>query len=703
MQSQNPFASLFSHYNLSLAVLHPSSSPSDPIKVSLSNLHTTDLSYECISYDRSKTFESLKIFLNDEETEISGPLVQALQALRKPDESLLLWADVLLGRTIQEQNEQANLARATLQNAQQTVAYLGSGNDRTSEAFKIVKTLAQWWHQAAVRCDFPANFAQATAVHMSSIISYFRAQDATKLHFNDKELWSSVLAIFESPYFESVQTISDLVLSQDVLITSRSSSIPWIDFKVAFRALVVAMPQMLGEIPSESLQEAFQRVSGIDIAVRRYREDNGLELLPMIQTAKEAKSADPREYVFAMLPITRPSKRAQETGRKVPKPVVDYSKTPQEVFTEAAKFIIEERQDLILWWAERPPNGRKMEGLPSWVPDWTAPLPLHTIKMNNEAKPSLRTWSDSVQPQKSLKVIENVLHLQAHKLDQVKTVSPMFTQENCRKLLLQEWQRLPNIPNQPLAEKVDKFWRTIVMNTGGETQALRQQKPPHKDMWLSFQSILAEERILELMNCKAEDITIDPALVERIKADPQCQLLGPQTGKSEAFEILLRKNSIGRRFFTTESGRSGMTAFEEVPRAEGEAGEADERMIGAMDGLPTDGLGGMMMASFQQFLRQQDPQAASVLDSLTERKEKARGVKAGDVIVATVGGFHPYVLRHTNSEEAEGESNIGGMEFRFVGDCYLHGVMAAEPFLTRNMLGISSWKTSVTVEDIRIV
>lgn len=111
--------------------------------------------------------------------------------------------------------------------------------------------------------------------------------------------------------------------------------------------MVIVQSKILKRELSPDLMNGLQRISGIEIAERRYRQDPGLGLLPMIQTARDSKTVDDREYIFAMLPITR-----QSTGglKKEMLPTVDYTKTTEEVFIEAAACIIRERQDVFLWW-----------------------------------------------------------------------------------------------------------------------------------------------------------------------------------------------------------------------------------------------------------------------------------------------------------------------------------------------------------------
>jgi hypothetical protein len=121
------------------------------------------------------------------------------------------------------------------------------------------------------------------------------------------------------------------------------------------------------------------------------------------------KTADNREYVFSMLPITRPSNRATGEMGKESRPSVDYGKTEQEIFTEAAKNIIHERQDLVLWWTERPSHAKGMKNLPSWVPGWTFPLSMFAPQLYLHGL--LSQWTFCISNRKPLRVAVGTLQV----------------------------------------------------------------------------------------------------------------------------------------------------------------------------------------------------------------------------------------------------------------------------------------------------
>lgn len=198
----------------------------------------------------------------------------------------------------------------------------------------------------------------------------------------------------------------------------------------------------------------------------------------MIQSSRDCSSNDAREYVFCMLPITRPSKRTKSSNvRKPEKPTPDYSKSVEGVFKDASKYIILERQDLLLLWCKPPPCRCRISGLPSWVPDWSTPQPEtgYFVSPNND----LRRWSDFVPSPKPITVDDAGLHVQAHALDRVESVSHIFTEENYRRLAFTEWQKLPYIVGETPQASIEKFWRTLVLDYAGMGETRDQQaKPP---------------------------------------------------------------------------------------------------------------------------------------------------------------------------------------------------------------------------------
>jgi hypothetical protein len=704
MADENPFARLFgkkpSGTIASLARLAPGEL-TDEISITLAVLDpASSPPYDCISYDRSREWESIDIVVDGMPMPIPLPLKQTLQTVRHAKDSVLLWADLLTGSSVEERSKQAQVSKEVIQHARTVTCFLGNGSERSLEAYSVLQTMANWFKQGSLQCGFPAKLSMATQRHMTDLRAFLCSRNLSEIRAQDTALWQEIDAAICSSYFKSTQAITDIILGNDVLVRSGSGSMRWEDFNMALRAMLFILPTC-GTTISPAVTESFQIIASIEISVQRATEGQSLELMPMIHSARDGTtSTDPRELVFAMLPVVTPSQRVKILGNQPELlPRVDYTKTTEQVFTEAAKYIIQERQDFLIWWNQIPPCARKIRSLPSFVPDWATPLPESAFYHHPEN--GLRRWCDSIKSPKRIYVDDNsLLHIQAHALDSIKCVSPVLTRETYRRIVLQMWQQGARVPGESQAQTIDKFWRALVMDTDASPgERLRDHVKPGQDVMASWQSLICEELILHTLGCTMDELQNSPALQARAKADPACADMGPATGKSARIEELILRNSLGRRMFWTASGRVGMTAVEGTSNTDDSANPPAPNF----DAPLCDDMGRMMMESFQSFLAERDPAAAKVAAQVLQGdlpRQRAPGVRSGDVVAILVGGFQPYVLRPVQIDGATGDLKPDG-KYAFVGDCHLQGAMDGECLVDRGYL-YNGWKR-VPLVDVCIV
>lgn len=154
---------------------------------------------------------------------------------------------------------------------------------------------------------------------------------------------------------------------------------------------------------------------------------------------------------------------------------------------------------------------------------------------------------------------------------------------------------------------------------------------------------------MQLLKCTREQFMTNSTLHARVRADETMSLIVSQCDHQAAFDNLFLKNALGRRFFTTMNGRMGMTAYEQLPEIDQSFRDEPDRPILVFAGLTNDPLADMMMNGFRDFLTQRDPRAAELVGGYMDHRERPRGVKEGDVVVALVGGFHPYGKSYLSS------------------------------------------------------
>ncbi|KAI1468325.1 uncharacterized protein F4812DRAFT_458758 [Daldinia caldariorum] len=741
MSTSNPFAALLDPRDITakLAVIQPAAEWDDPIDVTLIEAALKDTSYECISYDRSgvepvpirdappppPANSKLTVSIDGQEQEIPHQLESALRMFRRKERQRTVWADVLVGRTVEERSAQADVQRYVLGNAERTLCWLGPGDgESTTKAFETIHEMSRrFWDacwQVGIRTDM--RLSQATSQQMTGIRDILFNCPYNDLDSFNFRHWDYIYSIFGSQYWCSVQGIADIVLAKAPVVVCGRSNIPWDAYIAATRAMPYYQVKFFQVPLYPRVLKGLQIANEIEIAVRRKRLGEAIELLPMIQTARNCEPKDPRDAVFAMIHVATPSARTQyhKAGAQ-PLPKIDYSKTAQQLFTEVARYSILERQDLMLWYSERPPRTKRLRGLPSWVPDFSAPPPSCKSSAFFNPDSGMRLWWEAVPDRWkkpiSVSAADNAVRLQVRPLDRVAHVSSVFNAGNFRRLCFAEFAKLladplPAHAGETPAQRTERFWRALLLNGSGRMGAtMRDTVAPPAALGAHFDSLVAEESLLQALGCTLATLRT-PENAQRIQSSAELRALVARCGRAKPFEDLLASHARGRRFFRTAGGRFGMTAVEDVvaadpellgkePKVEGGSGDgAGDDVAAGLGRLMGDPLGNMMLQQFQQYVGQRSPEAAPILaqairgempgqsgGSAGEQRRTDIGVREGDIIVAAIGGFFPYILRPKGEEEAgEGTSSSSGpveedsSTYEFVGDCYLHGAMDGEDF-----------------------
>ncbi|KAI1645297.1 uncharacterized protein F4817DRAFT_318011 [Daldinia loculata] len=733
MATNNPFAALLDPRDITakLAVIQPAADWDAPIKLTLTEAALKDTSYECISYDRSSVTavptrrsapppppadKTMTISIDGQDQDIPHHLESALRMFRRKERQRTIWADVLVSRTVEERSAQADVQRFVLGNAERTLCWLGPDDgESTTKAFETIHEMARRFWEACrhVGIGPDMRLSQATPQQMTGIKDHLFSCPYNDLDSFNFRHWGNIYDIFGSKYWCSVQAIADIVLAKAPIVVCGRSNIPWDAYIAATRAMVYFQLKFFKVPFLPHVLKGFQISNEIEVAARKKRLGEAVELLPMIQTARDCDSKDPRENVFSMLHVVTPSARTRHHGAGAqPLPKIDHSKTAQQVFTEVARYSILERQDFMLWYSERPPCTKRLKGLPSWVPDFSAPPPQCTSNSFFNPNMGMRLWWEAV-PHRFRKPItvsaeDNAVHLQVRPLDRIVHVSPVvFNGGNFRRLCFTEFNNLPSETsnNETLAQRTERFWRAILLNGSDQTGAtMRERLPPPSSLGVHFDSLIAEESILKALDCTMVDLQT-PENAARIQNSPELLALVPRCDNAKPFEDLLLSNACGRRFFRTAGGRFGMTAIEDVVAADnnlvGKEPQDEEGDVRANLGqLMSDPLQNLLMQGFQQYLNQRSPETAPILarairgDMPGQNPDQRTdsGTREGDIIVAAIGGFFPYVLRPKSQSQQAGETGEESSSgptaqadeepstYEFIGDCYFHGAMDGEDF-----------------------
>ncbi|THV44790.1 hypothetical protein BGAL_0579g00050 [Botrytis galanthina] len=383
----------FEYHNLTesdairLLIIHPGS-PSSPIHCSL--IHTSlkacrlDIyeGYTALSYVWGDPRARKIVFINGRPFSVTVNLADALLHLRDENRPLRLWADAICidQKNLGERTQQLGLMREIYRLGGRTVIYLG-------ESSEVVDTLLDRIGREA---------------------AHARLSGADDLAFRD---------VLSRPWFTRVWTYQELLLSKEVVVQIGRCRVLWQDLCRAFlngddmpvnsdskpgascqqersdTAMINAGTQeyaaKIDSLSHTSLKPVTQTdtynleiLRSMDVSRQKFQSGvtGGSSLLSILVSRQGSGVSDFRDIIYGYLAVAE-IRRPYSYGISSyldPKdylPVVDYTKSVDEVFVDAAFYIAISTEPRRLWdmlfHSETTHPHLKRKGLPSWVPDWT--------------------------------------------------------------------------------------------------------------------------------------------------------------------------------------------------------------------------------------------------------------------------------------------------------------------------------------------
>ncbi|KAK0108160.1 hypothetical protein ONS95_002982 [Cadophora gregata] len=392
--------------------LHPStdliSSPQcDLISTRLCEIKEPEHSYAAISYVWGDERDSHTISIGSHPLTVGRNIHSALRQIRRRDRPIRLWVDAICINqfNLTERNHQVQHMRAIYSAAEETIIYLGDqdGGNTGISAWNFLERNSKW------------------AMNQNHDVDYsIPARMERKLEFRG-DLDDVEIDVLERPWFRRVWVFQEVVVSQNVTIQCGSRKIAWDEF---CRILLLS-PRYhdrygfsigrSGKIDVVrdmfharcSYQEAHgmgRRRPSWHARVENYKGGDS-NILNTLSRARQLEAFDPRDKIYALLGV---SSGVDLDGDLI---AVDYRKSCSQVYLEFTKHVMEttksydilsylddystvqsheirHSQDSRLFSSvkldgspgdhlsrdyivvKRDPQGRKVEYLPSWVPNW---------------------------------------------------------------------------------------------------------------------------------------------------------------------------------------------------------------------------------------------------------------------------------------------------------------------------------------------
>ncbi|KAF7533829.1 hypothetical protein G7054_g6745 [Neopestalotiopsis clavispora] len=454
--------SLYSRYPLDgvsdirLLILHPAPHPDDAVVCDLVVASLGTKPYTALSYTWGPPFEGApsghrSITLCDASFHVTENLFQALAHLRNTETSLLLWVDAICidQNDNLERNHQVARMANIYRSADQVYAWLGVDSAIYDGAitFKPLELAAsiesierdRWNHAAKQSLEVLPFPFDLPSKDIRERLEQAAASDAPNLSYLFSEInnpkhdlgaflvgkassWSSssprsdpeemvqqALKTFRSRnYFFRRWVIQEITLAQEATLVCGNSRIKWsvlADARMSFIRFfsIGHSEEVIGLASTLLISDIWTQSSLLGTLLgsrlNEMRQDPS-RLLEIVRSCAWAQCEDPRDRIYSLMSLF-PVSSLQP----------DYRISPDIVYTQFARAVIENGGGgqlfnlLLQLFTDRAycdHVAKKVQSLPSWVPDWD--FPEFTRKFHLYSEPMGTSYVENVEV-----ILENVL------------------------------------------------------------------------------------------------------------------------------------------------------------------------------------------------------------------------------------------------------------------------------------------------------
>ena len=302
--------------------------------------------YEALSYTWGDVRNRQSITSDTGDLLVTRNLFEALIHLRHTEEIRTLWVDAVCINQdeVLERDAQVRLMGRIYSRADLVIVWLGPSANSSDIVPPLVERLVSLWDERDQ--------------DETRIIT----QDEIERHHippRDAPVWSAFIALLRRPWTTRVWVIQEVALSQRARVVCGHVEMDWDELAVA--ATLMAQAQIF----DTTRLAGTDGIPTISSAKIQCRDGEQFDLMFQISHTRSYQATDPRDKVFALLSIVDDEDRAAIE--------VDYSIDATTLYVDVAWYIIQSTETLDI--LEHAGFGKKLQNLPSWVPDWSLTLP----------------------------------------------------------------------------------------------------------------------------------------------------------------------------------------------------------------------------------------------------------------------------------------------------------------------------------------
>ncbi|KAK3313330.1 heterokaryon incompatibility protein-domain-containing protein [Apodospora peruviana] len=359
--------------------------------------------YDALSYtwgDPSSPPVELTMSTADEDVLCHGKpltvkpnLASALRALRTPSPTPgklgiprqeLIWIDAICinQEDLVERASQVSMMGEVYGRAETVIVWVGPEDASTDDAMRILETLATVPENtvSAARDSLPLD------IRNPGVYSQQLGIEPVQLHE-----WLGWIALVERNYFRRAWIIQEVVKAQQLVFLCGPRVFAWDAFSAAYsflqntRWLEILTPSYIltylspAEIPDryhrflDPGRHSIEDSAMVVRFARHYLSEVGMSigLVECLRLFRSSLCSDARDKIFSILSII--DKDSPELKVCPDVRHVDYTIPVPELYLKVAWSSIQATNDLAILKHKEQEVQTKVQGLPSWVPDWTTP------------------------------------------------------------------------------------------------------------------------------------------------------------------------------------------------------------------------------------------------------------------------------------------------------------------------------------------
>lgn len=587
---------------------------------------------------------------------VSCGLRDALRRLRDPVETKYLWIDQLSinQQSLQERAFQVARMMYCYNRAKRVVLWTGDEDQHTKDVFDMYRAIARF---CQVHHSYPTP-----------------NQFLEKSSGFETPVWEAAKEFFHRPVFSRSWVIQEIVVGQLVTVRCGDYEIAWSDLAIAASAFASRLwvqefyvaPIVHGLTTSQNKLMAWSEFDWKDelfghlfevIAINKLRTNfqtcRETSVEELLFTTCQFEASEARDHIYSLLSI----RSAKITPARDNDLEPDYKKSDVDVFIEATRFCMLQSSSLSICGLNDTVSSKKIEGLPTWVPDFSSTTisaqlsynrPRHPQPYNASADvPFTAMWPYEDRPDllvTSSCKIETVTAVSEHALDDPKLLP----------LIVAEWSKMASRnPYYPTGEfAADVFITTCIANGGSSVN-------PSTPLYQSTSLMLGRFFLQHLHALQGEN---GPAPLQAI--NPIISTIMKET--MEKFPTALFGDGQQQQEPPTAATTAGA----------GGAGPSDP----AQDNAATAAAAESIIAACRNRV---------FLSTHTGHFGLGpRDARVGDEIHVLAGTRVPFVLRRITSPDTEAGAgaaadidriqNDGLPLYGLVGECFVHGAMRGE-------------------------